>query len=320
MRRQSLIALAAAVIIGLVAVYLANAYWSARDAQADSANRGNIRVAVAAVPLDYGMTITPDKVRFASYPAGSLPPGVYRTMAELLPQGKSRIALRPIQTNQLLLSSDLTGEGENASIAALLPDGKRAASVRINDVSGVAGFIKPNDTVDVLITRQAIGDQRDAQVTDVLLQNIRVIAMDQQAANKDAQPAVARVATLEVVPLDAQKLALGQQIGSLSLVLRKPGEAQNVAYVDTVSLEDLRFGAYGPPSGASNSPNMAMRLGARTAQAIASASPPPPPRRVQSAPRRAATAPSRPRAPASDSVQIVRGTQTQDYEVRRYGQ
>ena len=313
MRRQTIIALAVAVVLGLVAVYLANSYWSARDAQADSASRGTVRVAVAAVPMDYGMPVTADKVRFASYPASSLPPGVYRTMNDLIPQGKARVALRPIQTNQLLLSSDLTGEGENASIAALLPDGKRAASVRINDVSGVAGFIKPNDTVDVLITRQAIGENRDAQVTDVLLQNIRVIAMDQQSANKDAQPAVARVATLEVAPLDAQKLALGQQIGTLSLVLRKPGEEQNVAYVDTVSLEDLRYGAYGSPSSAR--PAMAMAVAAPAAQAIRTAAPARP-RPV----RRAASSSSRPKAPASDSVVVVRGTVTQNYEVRRNGQ
>ena len=91
MRRQSIIALAVAVVLGLVAVYLANAYWSARDAQADSASRGTIKVAVAAVPLDYGVAVTPDKVRFASYPASSLPPGVYRSMAQLIPQGKARV-------------------------------------------------------------------------------------------------------------------------------------------------------------------------------------------------------------------------------------
>ena len=312
MRRQTIIALVVAAVLGLFAVYLANSYWSARDAQADIASRGNVRVAVASVPLEYGVAVTPDKVRFASYPANSLPPGVYRSMDQLMPQGKARIALRPIQTNQLLLSSDLTGEGENASIAALLPDGKRAASVRINDVSGVAGFIKPNDTVDVLITRPAIGENRDAQVTDVLLQNIRVIAMDQQAANKDAQPSVARVATLEVVPLDAQKLALGQQLGQLSLVLRKPGEEQNVAYVDTVSLEDLRYGAYGPPSAR---PSMAMAVAQPAAQAIRTAAPAPRPK-----PIRRASAPSRPRAPTSDSVIVVRGTVTQNYEVRRNGQ
>ena len=152
-------------------------------------------------------------------------------------------------------------------------------------------------------------------MTDVLLQNIRVIAMDQQSANKDAQPSVARVATLEVIPLDAQKLALGQQIGTLSLVLRKPGKEQNVAYVDTVSLEDLRYGAYGPPSAGAARPTMAMSVAAPAAQAIRSAAP----ARPRPA-RRAASVSSRPRAPASDSVVVVRGTVTQNYEVRRNGQ
>ncbi len=93
-------------------------------------------------------------------------------------------------------------------------------------MSGVAGFVQPNDSVDVLITRQIAGADRNAQVTDVLLQNVRVIAIDQEAKNADGTPKVAQTATLEVTPLDAQKLALAQQVGSLSLVLRKPGEAE----------------------------------------------------------------------------------------------
>ena len=118
----------------------------------------------------------------------------------------------------------------------------RAASVRINDVSGVAGFVQPNDTVDVLITRKSPGG--DAQVTDVLLQNVRIIAIDQQAKNADGTPKVAQTATLEVNPIDAQKLALAQEAGSLSLVLRKPGE-QNNPVVETVSMNDLRYNIYG---------------------------------------------------------------------------
>jgi pilus assembly protein CpaB len=313
MRRQSVMALAIAVVLGLVAVFLANTYWTARDKQAESAMTGSVRVAVAAVPLDYGVAVTPDKIRFASYPAKSLPPGVFRSIEEAVPQGKARIALRPLQQNQLLIATDLTGAGENASISALLPEGKRAASVRINDVSGVAGFIKPNDTVDVLITRQALGQARDGQVTDVLIQNVRVIATDQQAENKDAAPTVAKVATLEVSPLDAQKLALGQQVGQLSLVLRKPGEENNIPYVDTVSLDDLRSGTFGSaprPTG----------MQAPGTAAIAAVNLPSVPRaapRPRATVRRTAPVVAKPR---SDSVEIVRGTTTQSYEVSRNGQ
>ena len=120
----------------------------------------------------------------------------------------------------------------------------RAATVRINDVSGVAGFVQPNDSVDVLITRQV--QRRD----DVGTGHRRPAAERPRhrdrpgRKNSDGTPKVARTATLEVDPLDAQKLALGQQVGSLSLVLRKPGE-QNNPVVETVSLNDLRYNMYG---------------------------------------------------------------------------
>jgi len=320
MKRQTLIALGVAVILGLIAVLLANTYLSGREKQLAQSPEGMVRVAVAAMPLEYGGEVTPDKVKFVQYPATSLPPGVYKSMTELLPMGKRRVALRPIQVNQPLLAADLSGEGQNASIAALLPDGMRAATVRINDISGVAGFIKANDTVDVLITREPIapdGATRGAQVTDVLLQNIRVIAMGQDAVGADGKPSATNSTTLELTPLDAQKIALGQQLGQLSLVLRKPGEEQNIANVETVSLDDLRYSYYGslPP-------------GARPAVANAASAggllPPPPERRAQVARI------TKPRAPIvqnavavakqSKTVSVTRGVETKDYEVGGYAQ
>jgi pilus assembly protein CpaB len=309
MKRQTLIALGVAIILGLIAVFLANSYLSGREKQLASSPEGMVRVAVAATPIGFGTELTPDKVKFVNYPQASLPAGTYNSMPALLPQGKKRIVLRPILLNQPLLATDLSGEGQNASIAALLPDGMRAATVSINDVSGVAGFVKPNDTVDVLITRQPIGDDGAAQgrqVTDVLLQNIRVIAMD-QAANSDGKPNVSRTATLELTPIDAQKIALGQQLGQLSLVLRKPGEEQNIPNVETVSLDDLRYNYYGsqrpPAAGAKPNP--------------ASFSPPPAQRRAQIARITRPRAPVRPAVvrPATNTVAVTRGTQTSSYEV-----
>jgi pilus assembly protein CpaB len=308
-----LIALGVAIVLGLIAVLLANTFLLGRQKQLANAQAeaGMVRIAVAALPLAYGNEITPDKVKFVPYPAASLPPGAFKTVAELLPEGKRRVALRPIQPNQPLLAADLSGEGQGASIAALLPDGMRAATVRINDVSGVAGFVKPNDTVDVLITRQPIGADGSSgpQVTDVLLQNVRVIAMGTQTVGADGQPSPTNSTTLEVNPLDAQKLVLGQQLGQLSLSLRKPGEEQNIPKVETVSLDDLRYSYYGslPP-------------GARSAVTPAVAPAPRPMVRV-----------SRPRpAPIvrqavevvknSSTVSVTRGTESKDYEVGGYAQ
>jgi pilus assembly protein CpaB len=318
MKRQTLIALGVAVILGLVAVLIANAYLSGRERQLASSPEGMVRVAVAALPLEYGADITPDKVKFVNYPSTSLPPGTYQSVALLLPEGKRRVALRPIQVNQPLLAADLSGEGQNASIAALLPDGMRATTVRINDVSGVAGFVKPNDTVDVLITRQPIGGGDGKQVTDVLLQNIRVIAMDQDAAGANGAPVVSRTATLEVTPVDAQKLVLGQQLGSLSLVLRKPGEEQNIPKVDTVSLDDLRYSYYSgqrPVVGGAVPPGGSATLTPPTVERRAAVA-------RLSQPRRRAVTPVRrppiPAGPATNTVTVTRGTQSSNYEVGGY--
>jgi pilus assembly protein CpaB len=311
-KRQTLIALGVAIVLGLIAVFLANTYLTGRERQLANSPQGMVRVAVASMPLTYGADITPDKVKFVNYPATSLPPGTYRTMAQLLPQGKRRVALRPIQVNQPLLASDLSGEGQNASIAALLPDGMRAATVRINAVSGVAGFIKANDTVDVLITRQPIGPDGATQgksVTVVLLQNIRVIAMGGDAAGANSKARVTSTATLELTPLDAQKVALGSQLGDLSLVLRKPGEDQNIPQVETVSLDDLRYSYYGskPPSAAGTAPVVA-NAAPVVRRPVVRPRPAPIVSRATQAVRNTST------------VSVTRGTDTRDYEVGGYAQ
>ena len=302
MRRQTIIALGIALVLGILAVYLANVYLARTEARADTAQVGMTKIAVAAVPLDYGTPLTPDKVKFVDYPMGSLPPGTFRNWNQLSAGGKQRVVLRPITMNEPILANKLAGEGQGASIAYLLPDGMRAAAVRINDVSGVAGFIQPSDSVDVLITRQIPGaDNR--QLTDVLLQNIRVIALDQNAKGADGKPIVAKTATLEVTPTDAQKLALGQQAGSLSLVLRKPGQEQDNTMVQTVSLEDLRYSLYG----ASRYPAAANRSAAprTTVRRVATRTPSP---AVRAAPQ-----------PRTSNVQVVRGTEGNSYEVGDYG-
>ena len=296
-----MIALGIALALGLLAVYLANVYLTSRQVEAETAPAGTTKVAVAAVPLNYGDPITPDKIRFADYPTASLPPGSFSTLNQLLPPGKSRVALRPMIINEPVLASKLSGEGQGASLAALLPDGKRAVAVRVNDVSGVAGFIQPNDSVDVLVTRAVTsGGSSGQQITDVLLQNIKVLAMDQQATDADGKPIMAKTATLEVNPVEAQKLALAQQVGQLSFVLRKPGMEQDIAGVETVSLNDLRYNLYGPRP---------------TAAATGTAAP------VvrRAAPRRVVRAAPQPARPATNSVEVVRGTTNSNYEVGGYG-
>ena len=315
--RQSWIALGVAVVLGLFAVFIANSFLTGSQEKARLG--GTTKVAVASAPLAYGTDVTADKVRFVDYPNSAIPPGAFTNAAQLVPAGRKRVALMPIGVNEPILASKISGQGQGASIAALLPPGMRAASVRINDVSGVAGFIQPNDSVDVLVTRRLTGaaGPQGTQLTDVLIQNVRVIAMDQQARNADGSPRVAKTATLEVTPLDAQKLALAQEVGSLSLVLRKPGEANNPV-VETISMNDLRYNVYGgarypapavvggfanPVAGA-----VAGAIQARSAQANAAMRSAAPARRA-AAPRRSSP------PPESRGVEVFRGTESNNYEV-----
>ena len=305
MRRQSLIALLVAILLGTLAVYLANVFLTSNEAKTQKALAGTTPVAVASVPLDYGVPLTAEKVKFVEYPNGSLPPGIFTKIGDILPAGKPRVALRPMAINEPILAGKISGTGQAASIAATLPPGMRAAAVRINDVSGVAGFVQPNDSVDVLVTRTLEGGR---DVTDVLLQDVRVIAMDQNAKNQDGTPNIARTATLQVSPLDAQKLALAQQAGNLSLVLRKPGVEENNPVVETVSLEDLRYNLYGGARYAQANPSGAPI--ARSQVTMASA-----PAAVVQRPVRRASAPVRKPKPAENNIEIVRGTVGTDYKV-----
>lgn len=321
--RQSWIALGVALLLGVVAVYVANTYLSAKQNQA--ALDGTTKVAVAAVPMDFGNVITPDKVRYVDYPNRSIPPGAFQNAAQLLPAGQQRFALMPIGVNEPILATKISGAGQGASIAALLPAGMRAATVRINDVSGVAGFVQPNNTVDVLITRQMnSGTSAGQTVTDVLLQNVRVLAIDQQSKNPDGTPKVARTATLQVTPLDAQKLALAQEAGTLSLVLRKPGEQDNPV-VETVSAADLRYNLYGgarypAPATVGGFGSAVAAPIERTAAAI---SKPRPPRVRARAPVKSMWTTSHiagdkgatPSPVVGPSVEIYRGTTSNSYQV-----
>jgi pilus assembly protein CpaB len=309
--RQTLIALGVAVVLGLLAVFLANSFLSGRERKAYEG--GTTKVAVAAAPLAFGTDITPEKIRFVDYPNTSIPPGAFTNAAQLLPPGKKRVALLPIAVNEPILPNKISREGEGASMSSLLPDGMRATTVRINDVSGVAGFIQPNDSVDVLITRTAPDGQ---EITDVLLQNIHVLAMGRQQKDANGAPIPAHTATLEVAPIDAQKLVLGEAAGALSLVLRKPGEPSNPV-VETVSINDLRYNMYGgarypAPAVVGGFGGLAGAVNGaatRSAATIASAS--------RSRPVRRAATKARPVPPVDKSkqIEVYRGTKSDQIKV-----
>ena len=197
-----------------------------------------VPVAVATKALRYGQVLTPKSVKFVNFPKDSAPENSFATEEALFGDGEDqRVVLRVIEPNEPVLKSKVTGFGERATISAQLTPGMRAATIRIDSVSGVAGFLLPNDRVDVFLTRKGAGSE--GLSTNVILQNIKVIAVDQFSDQDSKLARVARTVTVEVTPDDAQRLALAQQIGRISLSLRQIDEVGTNEEVAPVKIDDI---------------------------------------------------------------------------------
>jgi pilus assembly protein CpaB len=238
MRRLGLIILAIAILLGGGAIWGVFKLQSTRSAGPNAAT-----VVVAARSIELGQALTPDMVRIQAWPADALPQGAFTQISQLT-GGEARVALRAIEVNEPILASRISGAGGRATLSATIAEGHRAVSIRVNDVVGVAGFVLPSDFVDVLLTRQeGSGYGNQAMRTDLLIANVRVLAIDQSANDSHNDPQVARAVTIEVTPEDGQKVALAGQIGTLTLALRRADEirgGEHPAGQDTIRIQDLR--------------------------------------------------------------------------------
>jgi pilus assembly protein CpaB len=225
-RTSTLVMIGFAVLFGLLAVFLAQAWLNnqadqrLRSIEAQRKAPPPARtVVVATRALRFGDELAAQSLREQPWPEDAVPAGAFAKIAELT-QAK-RVVLMPIDANETVLASKITGPGQRATLSAMLQQGMKAVTVRVNDVEGVAGFVLPGDRVDVVLTRQA--DNKIA-VNDVVIQNVRVLAIDQLADERTEKPSVVKAVTLEVDVTDGQKVALASTVGTLSLLLRKAGE------------------------------------------------------------------------------------------------
>lgn len=244
MRRLGLIILAVAVLLGGAAI------WGLLKMQGAQRAAASAHVVVAARSIELGQALTPNMLRLQAWPADALPQGAF-TEISALTNGQPRVALRAIEPNEPILTSRISGEGGRATLSATIAEGHRAVAIRVNDVIGVAGFVLPGDFVDVLLTRDETSGYRSNQAmrTDLLISNVRVLAVDQTANESRNDPQVARAVTVEVTPEDAQKVALASEIGTLSLALRRADEAgAATSGQDTIRIQDLRAEANGRPA------------------------------------------------------------------------
>jgi pilus assembly protein CpaB len=225
MKVTTLVLLLAAVLVGSLAAYLARAIIMARPAESQTT------LVVAEAPLGFGTELTADNVTEIPWASSATPAGAF-TSKEALFKGGRRVALSPVEINEPILASRVTGPGEKGGLSALIDPAMRAVTVRVDDVRGVGGFVTPGDRVDVILTRKAQQQpgaaSNSSDYADLLLQDVKVLGVDQLANASEEKAAVAKAVTLEVTPEQAQKLVLAQGVGTLALDLRKAGSAATV--------------------------------------------------------------------------------------------
>ncbi|RWC30580.1 MAG: Flp pilus assembly protein CpaB [Mesorhizobium sp.] len=240
MRANTLIMIVLAGVFGVLAVVLVNIWLAGqRSAMAQTGVVQGSTVVVAAMPLKFGDVLSADKLREVAWPAGAVPAGAFKSTKDLLAGDGAKQALQAIGVNEPILATKITGPGQRATLSAVLGEGMKAVSIRVNDVLGVAGFVFPGDRVDILLTRTARGDDgTDKSFVDVLLQSMKVLAIDQVADESKDSPTVVKSVTLEASTRDAQKLTLAAGAGQLSLALRQAAASKGET-TERVTLSDL---------------------------------------------------------------------------------
>lgn len=260
MRLVTIVSLGASAALGLAALFVAKVVLPGEEAVATEVRpMRTVPVVVAAKPIAYGVKLGAEHLTLAQYPPESAPAGAFTSIEQILSQdgGGPPVVLMPIGAKEAVLPAKLSGAGARPSVAAVIADGMRAYAIRVTDVSGVGGLALPGDRVDVLLMRDLSADSDNRYlVTEVVLQNVRLLGVDLNADQSSTETTSPKTATLEVSMEDAQKLAMAGDLGSLSLALRRSGaaEIEPTAPVETYDVVSIGRASAPPPRAASGGP------------------------------------------------------------------
>jgi pilus assembly protein CpaB len=191
---------------------------------------------VATVDIELGGKITPQMLTTSDWPRESVPADAFKDVAQL----QDRVVKSGVLRGEAIVDRKLAPVGTQGGLSAVIAEGKRAMTVRVNDVVGVAGFALPGNYVDVMVNAQQ--EQRGGQSNQVsmtVLEQVLVLAVAQEASRDDTKPKVVSAVTLELSPGDAEKLDLARSVGTLSLVLRNQLDKKAVATTGVTKAELL---------------------------------------------------------------------------------
>src|SRR5471030_2672950 len=273
---RALVMIGAALLLAVFAVLMA-AHW-----MNDQASSTGGKVAVATTDISPGTRVTPDMVRLIDWPQNAMPPGAISDMKQI----DTRVSRTSIQRGEPLMESKLASAGTLGGLSAVVAEGKRAMTVRVNDVVGVAGFALPGNFVDILVNTQEDSQGNnpghEQAISKIVLERILVLAIAQESSRDDTKPKVVNAVTLELTPEQVEKLDLARSVGTLSLVLRN-------------QIEDKPVNTDGATKTSLLDEGRAPRL--------PEPAPPPPTPTPEAVVKRVATV----RAPVGDKVEVIKG-------------
>ena len=249
---MTIASLAASAVFGIAAVLLVRGMVRSNAAPGQAVlsqpREETVPVVIAARKIAYGEALKPRVLKLVQWPKSRVPEGAFSSLDDFAAKDKGwRSALVRMAANEPVLAFKVSGEGQRQSLSSLIGEDMRAFAVRIDQTSGVGGFILPGDTVDVVLVRNLNSEARTPKmVSDVVVQNVKVLGVDQNADATSEKTKVAKTATIEVTVRDAQRLALAARLGDLTLVLRRAGAAK-IDRARRVSVADL--GSVAPPRG-----------------------------------------------------------------------
>jgi pilus assembly protein CpaB len=212
--KRFFIVLVGALIFGVLAAVSVSKYLS--SAQAYTKNLNKVAVAKVAIPL--GSKIIAEQIMVVQFPKESTPDGAFDTVEKLA----GRVAIVNIGAREPITESRLAAEGTAAGLSAIIPEGYRAMTVKVDDAAGISGFIQPGTLVDVVVTIDPEGNSRQNPISKIVLQNIKVLASGQNIdkPENEREANSVKAVTLQVTPEQAEKLALAATEGKLQLVMR----------------------------------------------------------------------------------------------------
>lgn len=241
MRVIFFVVLAVGVALAGTAVYIVQGFFSQQQAELrTAAERAAQVVPVVDVvtvkkALDYGSPVTEEHLIAIRWPANAVPDGFVTDLEAFLAEDKPRLALRRMERGEPLMDVKITNPGEDAGLGSRLKPGMRAFTIPVDATSGVSGFLRPDDTVDVYWTGD-IG--RDRSATRLIEAALNIIAVDQTANSDQSEARVARTVTVEATPTQIARLTQAKSSGRLTLSLVGHGDE---IVSEAVEIDDRTF-------------------------------------------------------------------------------